>query len=356
MTARSPALLTALAVLASASATVGGQDPTPVSAIVPASIDTHAHLRFPPSAEERGSLAAAATALAMMDRLGIGRSLLMPPPFPDAHEMGYDFSALAAVVRRYPDRFGFLAGGGSLNPMIQEAVVAGEVGTKLARRFEQRAEEIVAAGAVGFGEMTAEHLSFHRSHPYLAAPPDHPLFLLLADVAARHDVPIDLHMEAIEHDIELPEAFASPPNPPRLSANVDRLERLLSHQPAARIVWVHIGWDNTGHMTTALLERLLKAHDNLYLSLKVVERAGLQRAENRPVAGGRLRPEWRALITAFPDRFVLGADEFYSSPGAAGRMPRSTEATWLLLSQLPPDLARAVGHDNAIRIYRLAGS
>ncbi len=354
MTPRSPALLTLLALLASASAIAAGQDPTP--AIVPASIDTHAHLRFSPTAGERGSLAAAATALSMMDRLGIERSLLMPPPFPDAHERGYDFSALAAVVRRYPDRFGFLAGGGSLNPMIQEAVAAGGVEADLALRFEQRAEEIVAAGAVGFGEMTAEHLSFHRSHPYLAAPPDHPLFLLLADVAARHDVPIDLHMEAVEHDVELPEAFASPPNPPRLSANVEGLERLLSHRPAARIVWVHIGWDNTGHMTTALLERLLKAHDNLYLSLKVVERAGLQKAENRPVAGGELRPEWRALIAAFPDRFVLGADEFYSPPGATGHMPRSTEATWLLLSQLPPELARAVGHDNAIRIYRLPGS
>ncbi len=349
MIARLPVFLTSLALVVLASWIFGDQEPT----TVPAAVDTHAHLRFPASAGERGSLAAASSALSTMDRLGIGRSLLMPPPFPPDHERRYDITALAAVVRRFPDRFGFLAGGASLNPMIQEAVAAGEVGEELSRRFEQRAEEIVAAGALGFGEMTAEHLSFHRSHPYLAAPPDHPLFLLLASVASRHGLPIDLHMEAIEHDINLPEVFASPPNPPRLAANIAGFERLLSYRPAARIVWVHIGWDNTGHMTTKLLERLLKAHDNLYLSLKVVEREGLQRSENRPLAGGELRPEWRALIAAFPDRFMLGADEFYSSPGAAGRMPKSTDSTWQLLSQLPPELARAVGRENAIRIYGL---
>ena len=35
-------------------------------------------------------------------------------------------------------------------------------------------------------------------------PPDHPLYLLLADIAAQHGVPIDLHMEAVPAD----DAFA----------------------------------------------------------------------------------------------------------------------------------------------------
>jgi hypothetical protein len=42
--------------------------------------------------------------------------------------------------------------------------------------------------------MTAEHAP--SSTPYETAPPDHPLFLLQADIAAQRDVPIDLHMEA----------------------------------------------------------------------------------------------------------------------------------------------------------------
>ncbi len=28
-------------------------------------------------------------------------------------------------------------------------------------------------------------------------PPDHPLFLVLAEVAAKYGIPIDLHMEAV---------------------------------------------------------------------------------------------------------------------------------------------------------------
>ena len=53
-------------------------------------------------------------------------------------------------------------------------------------------------GAAGFGEMAAEH--FSGGTPYQFAPPDHPLFLLLADIAARHDVPIDQHMNAVPRD------------------------------------------------------------------------------------------------------------------------------------------------------------
>ena len=37
--------------------------------------------------------------------------------------------------------------------------------------------------------MTAEHFSMTEKHPYEIAPPDHPLFLRLADLASRYDHP-----------------------------------------------------------------------------------------------------------------------------------------------------------------------
>ena len=50
---------------------------------------------------------------------------------------------------------------------------------------------------MGSGEMLALHLCMSKRHSCQIASPDDPLFLLLADIAARHKVPIDHHMEAV---------------------------------------------------------------------------------------------------------------------------------------------------------------
>lgn len=317
-------------------------------------VDTHVHLdgrylfRGSFSSDYAGAVE---TALANMNNLGIQKSLIMPPPFPPDHPGRYDYSDLAKIAKNNPDRFAFLGGGGTLNPMIQESVRSGTLTPEIQRKFEKHATEILRDGALGFGEMTAEHLSFAPWHPYEAAPPDHPLFLLLADIAARHDVPIDLHMEAVPHDMPLPARFDSPPNPKVLRENLSAFERLLSHDRKARIVWAHVGWDNTGYLSVALLRRLLEAHPNLYMSLKI---DWLSLPQNRPLSeNGEIRPEWAELIRAFPDRFLIGSDQFYPSPKSMRRRPPSSAGPRAFLNQLPPDLAREVGYENAVRIYRL---
>lgn len=289
--------------------------------------------------------------MSMMDRQGLQKILIMPPPSP--HEQpGYDYEELAKVANEKPERFAFLGGGRSLNPMIYEAIRLGRVSDRLNDRFEQKAEEIIKAGAVGFGEMTALHLSFVAGHPFEEAPPDHPLFLLLADIAARRDVPIDLHMKAVVQDAPLPGGFSSPPNPKTLRENIIVFERLLAHNRGARIVWVHIGWDNTRQMTVDLLRRLLKAHSNLYMSIKIDQVSPARSLpENNPLNSfGRLRPEWLKLIGSFPDRFVIGTDSFY---GFLRQVEVATQGPLALLAQLPPDLVRMVGYENVVRIYRL---
>jgi predicted TIM-barrel fold metal-dependent hydrolase len=235
--------------------------------------------------------------------------------------------------------------------VIQESVRSGTVTEETRRGFEAKALEILKAGAVGFGELTAEHLSFYGRHPYEAAPPDHPLFRLLADVAARHGVPIDLHMEAVPRDMFLPERFLSPPDPGVLRENIAAFGRLLAHNRQARIVWSHAGWDNTGHRTVELMRRLLAAHSNLYLSVKVAP-SGV--VGSRPLdASGTIRPEWLDLLRAFPERVVIGSDQFYGSLRVARVRPWSAGGARAFLDGLPPDLARRVGRDNALRIYGL---
>ena len=321
-------------------------------------IDVHAHpIGGRGQTQDYGG--AVQAALATMEQAGIAKMVLMPPPQVYGSLPPFDYESFAFAVKQHPARLAFLGGGGSLNPMIQEAAGETAISDRLRRRFDEKANEIIREGAVGFGEMTAHHLSHLPGHPYESVAADHPLFLLLADIAARHDAVIDLHFDVVAEDMTAPEWLASP-NPSTLRANLDPFERLLEHNRKARIVWAHAGSDMLGHWTVELSRRLLETHPNLYMSIRM----GPGRApQNHPLTGeGRLRPEWLGLLQDFPDRFVLGTDQFIPSPTVRGmgpgmmfaqRAPMIRQRTRMLLHVLPPDLARKIGYENAIRLYKL---
>ena len=266
-------------------------------------VDAHAHL-------EPGDLAAGVrSALARPDAAHI---FLLTPPDTFDHPQRLDEEALLAAVPR--GKLLVVAGGSTLNAMIQQ-------GSADAQAFRRRAEELLRAGVAGFGEITAEHFAGGTS--YQSAPADHPLLLLLAEIAGKSGAPIDLHMEA-------------------LRGNIGALERLLDHDRRAPIIWAHAGADGTGYRTPDLCRRLLRGHPNLFMELKIDPR---EPGKNPLLENGRLRPEWLRLFQEFPDRFIVGSDQHY--PGE----PRRWEAALALLEQLPADLQRMIGSENALRIY-----
>jgi hypothetical protein len=331
------------------------RDPRPADpAPALAAIDTHSHLRPGRRREGGGFAAAARAALARMDRLGVRTTIVMSPPLPADRAGEYDEAALLAIARQYPGRFAVMAGGSSLNPMIAGAPKDGSVGPELAQRFTRTAEDLLRQGAAGFGEVTALHLSFYSRHPFEERAPDHPLFLLLADIAARHGVPIDLHMEAVAEPFAVPDWLRqrSASNPASIAANIAAFERLLAHNRGARIVWAHAGMDTTNQRSPELMRRLFRRHPNLYASIKIAPLPGTVHWVYRPGAG--LNPAWRAVMLEFPDRFLIGSDEFHQG-GEGGRRERPQRADEALdvLKHLPEKAARMIAHENAERLYRL---
>lgn len=318
---------------------------------IDAHMHVHAHSRSG-GAVSWDMESAANAALAAMDRFGVAASLIMPPPFSPGHDAAYDFEILTEAVRKHPDRFAFLGGGGLLNPLIHAAQEPSQVTADLRRQFAGNARAILGAGARGFGEMTALHLSMNERHPFLEARPDHPLFLLLADIAARAGVPIDLHMEAVPENMDTPRRFLrrSPNNPARLGENIHSFERLLAHNRAAPIIWTHAGWNNTGHRTPALMGRLLDAHPNLFMSIKIRDRGG--RGGSPLTADGGIRPAWLRLLADYPNRFLMAADQHYYVPGR-GRQRQAERPAKRFFGLLPPALQRRIGHDNAVRLFGL---
>jgi predicted TIM-barrel fold metal-dependent hydrolase len=272
--------------------------------------------------------------------------VFMPPPFTADDPARYDAEIFLPALKGHADILAMLGGGGSLNTVIQQSARSGDADPEVRRKFKERAEELLRLGVVGFGELTAEH--FQGATPYQSAPPDHPLFLLLADIAAEHGVPIVLHMEAVPQAIPLPPPLKSPPNPPELRANIEAFERLLAHNPRARIIWAHAGWDNTGYRTPEFCSRLLRKHPNLYMDVKIDP---AKPGKNSPLvngASGAIKPEWLKLFQDFPGRFVVGTDQHYPEPLPG---PQRWEPIVLLLNQLPEGVGQKIAMENAARLY-----
>lgn len=168
-------------------------------------------------------------------------------------------------------------------------------------------------------------------------------------------------MEAVTEDMATPK-FAmtrSSRNPAHVAENIAAFERLLAHNRQAKIVWAHLGMDTTNRRSIALTQRLLAAHPNLRISITGLQDdiRGAPAADSpdwffQPDKG--LNPGWRSLIVAFPGRFLVGSDSFFLSPDAKFRMPQFIERATAVINQLPPEVARRVANENAIRLYKLA--
>src|ERR1700674_2948115 len=218
-----------------------GIDPVPA---LPPCVDAHTHF------DEHDADGTIRSVLAALGRENAAKIFLQMPPDTFDHPGRYDAEVILPAAKKYPDKLGVLGGGGTLNAMILQSVASGDSGPEAQKKFRDRAEELIREGVIGFGEMAAEH--FDGLTPDQYAPANHPLFLALADIAAKYDVPIDLHMEAVPKSMLLPADLKSPPNAPQLHGNIQALERLLFHNTHAKILWAHAGTDLTGFRTPDL--------------------------------------------------------------------------------------------------------
>lgn len=317
-------------------------------------IDTHFHV-VGDKGEHGGFEQAAKRVLAIMDEAGIRMAIVMSPPRPFK---SFDMDELLTLQKLHPTRFAVMGGGGTLNPMIQEAAHSKVLSPELRKEFETIAGKIIADGAKGFGEITAHHVSLNPGHGYESVPADHPLLLLLADIAARHDVPIDLHFDPVPEDVSTPSELSSPKNPPQLKENVSAFERLLEHNRKAKIVWAHAGSDPVGFYTPELVRALMQKHPNLYCSIRTTHRSN--NPMRHPMRG--VNAAWIAVVKAFPERFVMGTDSFtltsgYTGPNGPkvfeGKSHIQREGVNAVLTYMGGDLAEKVGRTNAVRIYNL---
>ena len=112
---------------------------------------------------------------------------------------------------------------------------------------------------------------------------------------------------------------------------------LFAQAPGLRILWAHAG------MSTPPGEvgRMLDTHANLWAELSF--------RGDEILSGDGLDPAWGKLLTAHSDRFMIGSDTYVNSRWESYGALIATHRRWLAL--LPPDVARAIAHRNAERVF-----
>jgi hypothetical protein len=127
-------------------------------------------------------------------------------------------------------------------------------------------------------------------------------------------------------------------------AHVDdaAIDLLMANTPSkgqtVRLVWAHTG---IGGPPVARVEQLLAKYPLLMGELSY--RPGLT------CAGGKLCPEWRKLILKYPGRFMIGSDTWVNERWDQYDALMKGYRTWL--GDLPADVARKVGWDNAAALF-----
>jgi predicted TIM-barrel fold metal-dependent hydrolase len=125
-------------------------------------------------------------------------------------------------------------------------------------------------------------------------------------------------------------------------AHVDdvAIERLLAHAPSARLVWAHTG---IGGVPIERVRALLERHPTLLGELSY--RPGLTDGD------GGLAPEWRALMLAMPERFVVGSDTWVNARWDDYEALMRQARRWL--GELPAPVAERIGWENAAALFAL---
>ena len=321
-------------------------------------IDVHCHLSGNP--DDR--LAEARELVAQMDRDGLRMTIVMLAPGKGGPPYPHDARLMQSACEAYPGRLLFLSGGGCLNIRLHQMEQQTVISEECKQEFRAEAERELQQGARGFGELAILHISYNANHAYECVRGDHPLLLLLADIAAAHNVPIDMHMDLVTHDMPTPDRLLHDTlDPPTLQENLTGFERLLDHNPRAKIIWEHFGTDPLGCWTVDLTRSLLAKHPNLYITLRIAH-GETERPENAPFApDGHLKPEWLSLFQDYPTRFMMGSDAVCYPPDpnappapVANGPDRSYLGFARLLGQLPPDLAHKISYENAMAVYGLS--
>jgi len=116
------------------------------------------------------------------------------------------------------------------------------------------------------------------------------------------------------------------------------LEAIFSHDARVKVIWAHSGFTTP----TAKIADYLARHPTLMAELSY--RADI-------ASGAKVSPDWRALLTRYPDRFLLGSDTWTNERWSGYGGIIDDYRAWL--ADLPHDIAEGLLWGNGARMFDL---
>ncbi len=176
-----------------------------------------------------------------------------------------------------------------------------------------------------------------KAPPQVVMAPDHPKALKLLAIARKKKWPFIPHIEF---------GSAGDDYAPFMAKLEDQLRQNRDHP----FVLIHMGMLKFGEV-----KRLIEAHPNLYFIPAHSDPMSVAKSDNpftKMFSGYSLAPEWKELIIRHPRRFILGFDNVWEKHWKKAYVEQAV--IWRrALSELPADVAHAVAHGNAERLWRL---
>jgi predicted TIM-barrel fold metal-dependent hydrolase len=269
----------------------------PAPEVVPF-VDAHVHLNDEPLQIE------------LMKRYGVERAVVF-------WGRKGDNESVAEAARRHPDRFIPFASISPERAAYREAWDANDA------RVLRDLEALLASGRFkGIGEISAVH--FPR--PGLGETdyaPMGPTMRGIMALARAYRVPVMVHVEM---------------------TRLTELEALLETFRDVPVIWAH-----GGYTPAALARRMLESHPNLVYELSARTWPRHPRSGDYSIVrdGHALWPEWRALIEARPERFIIGTDASHRSRESEVMKHESVQN---VLRQLSPATRARVARTNLLRL------
>lgn len=131
---------------------------------------------------------------------------------------------------------------------------------------------------------------------------------------------------------------------------IAEIEALLAANPQHPFALIHMA-----QLDAAEAARLLAGHGNLFFLTSHANPIAVGQSRqpwSDLFAGDSLAPEWKTLVLRHPDRFVLAFDNVWYEDWSD--LYAAQAALWRkALGELPAEVAHAVAHGNAERLWRL---
>lgn len=167
--------------------------------------------------------------------------------------------------------------------------------------------------------------------------PSDPRVRVFIDAARENGWPLVLHFEFASAGKDRPAFMAG-------------LEDLLSSNRDIPVALIHMAQLRIGEV-----RRLIEGHPNLFFITSHANPITISRS-NQPwtnmFSGKYLTADWAALVVAYPERFILAFDNVF--PEHWGRFYLDQVVLWRkALGKLPENVANAVAHGNAERLWKL---